>query len=231
MRIALLEDDMAQAEFMLIVLESAEHTCQHFTACTPFLRVLRRETFDLLIIDWVLPDGNGLDVLKEIRSIIDWPIPVLFATSRSREDDIVQALQSGADDYMVKPVKQYELLARVEALARRAFPTRDNATTLEIGPYRFDSVQQTVTNAGEPVILTDKEFELAYFLFRNIGRLLSRGHLLQTIWGLQQDINTRTLDTHIFSIRKKLDINPEAGFRIKTVYRHGYRLEKIADDA
>ena len=230
MRIALLEDDSALAELMVTWLEDADHSCDHYATCATFLRALHRETFDLLIVDWELPDGSGLEVTRTLRGFVEWRVPVLFVTNRAREDDIVQALQAGADDYMVKPVKQREMLARVQALARRALGGQETAQPLTIGPYHIDPMRQIISYEDKPLTVTDKEFELALFLFRNLGRLLSRGHLMQTIWGLNNQVSTRTLDTHVSSIRKKLDIRPENGFRIKTVYRHGYRLEKVDDD-
>lgn len=230
MRIALLEDDEDLAQLMMMWLENASHICQHYATCKPFLRIMRRETFDLLIIDWELPDGTGLDVLKQVRTLIDWPVPVLFATNRTREDDIVQALRAGADDYMVKPVKEHEMLARIQALERRAFPSQTSDQPLQIPPYYIDPHAKSIKKDDREVILTDKEFDLAYFLFRNLDRLLSRAHLLDSLWGLNTDVTTRTLDTHISNIRKKLNIKADTGFRIKTIYRHGYRLEKIDPD-
>lgn len=206
-------------------LHTTGHQCQHHVTCAAFARAIRRETFDLLIIDWLLPDGSGLDVLRDVRGYLDWPIPVLFVTSRAREDDIVQALQAGADDYMIKPVRQRELLARVQALGRRGMAGSASLEVFIVGPYRIDMQHRQIARDGIMVTLTDKEFDLACFLFRNRDRLLSRAHLLDAVWGINTEISTRTLDTHISSIRKKLDIRPEQGFQIKTVYRHGYRFD------
>jgi DNA-binding response OmpR family regulator len=226
-RIALLEDDIEQADIVKLWLEEASHSCKHYKACKAFLRELPRESFDLFIIDWLLPDGSGIDALGAIRRHVDWPAPVLFVTSQSREDDIVHALDKGADDYMVKPVRQRELLARVNALARRGVADNDQNQPLTLGPYRIEQQTQTITRSGEVITLTDKEFKLASLLFQNTGRLLSRDYLMEAVWGLNDPIPTRTLDTHVSNIRRKLGISTEVGLRIKTIYRHGYRLEEL----
>ncbi len=122
MRIALLEDDVAQAELMRSWLAGAGHAVSGFVLARDFLKAIARESFDLVMLDWELPDINGDQVLVKLREVVDWPIPVLFVTNRDSEHDIVRALQSGADDYVVKPAKRLETLARVQALGRRARP-------------------------------------------------------------------------------------------------------------
>ena len=227
MRIAYLEDDATQADILKAWLEGASHSYKHYSTCRTFLRELPRESFDLFIVDWLLPDGSGIDALDAIRRHVDWPVPVLFVTSQSREDDIVHALDKGADDYMVKPVRQRELLSRINAIVRRGSTESDQDEPFVLEPYKIDHQSQTITQSGEVIPLTDKEFKLASFLFQNVGRLLSRDYLMEAVWGLNDPVPTRTLDTHVSNIRRKLGISPEVGLRIKTVYRHGYRLEEL----
>jgi DNA-binding response OmpR family regulator len=228
MRIALLEDDPAQAELMSSWLRAAGHDCHHYDTGSAFLRDIVRESFDLAVMDWGLPDMPGDQVLTNIRDNMDWRLPVLFVTSRDQEADVIHALESGADDYMAKPVKRGETLARVHALIRRAHGEQTDSRALDFEPYRFDLATQTAFDDDRSVELTRKEFELAVFLFRNHGRLLSRGHILESVWGTKPDLNTRTVDTHVSRIRSKLKLSPAKGWRLSAVYQHGYRLEQIA---
>lgn len=226
MRIALVEDDKDQAELMRLWLEEAGHQCTHFGASKPFLKALARESFDLMIMDWMLPDISGLDALKTLREQLEWRVPVLFITQKDDEGNIVEALEAGADDYMTKPAKQREMLARVNALGRRTTSGSEGAV-LRMDPYEIDTKAHQVSVDGEPVTLTQKEYELVVFLFKHNGRIVSRGHLLESVWGTNPDINTRTIDTHMSRIRNKLQIKPENGWRLNSIYQHGYRLERL----
>jgi len=228
MRIALLEDDDHQAEIVRLWLEAAGNDIQHFATGQSFIAGISHESFDLFIVDWMLPDTDGLSVLKWVREQKHDRVPVLFVTQRDSEEDIVQALEHGADDYMIKPVKQMELLARLNALVRRASPIDSTDSELIFGEYKVDSSSRHITFAGDHIDLTNKEFELALFLFRNIGRVLSRGHILETVWGRSPKVNTRTVDTHVSRLRNKLQLYPERGWKLTAIYQHGYRLEQAS---
>ncbi len=225
MRIAYLEDDPAQADLIKAWLEANDHQCRHQIAGEPFIKMLRQESFDLIIVDWLLPDMTGIDVLKWVREHVDWPIPVLFSTSKNDEADIVHALETGADDYMVKPVKRSEMLARIEALGRRSKSSSVKKEILQFGIFAIDDYHNVLSRSGEVIELTQKEYDLTKFLFQNHGRLLSRGHILESVWGRNPDLNTRTVDTHVSRIRQKLKLGPDSGWSLSTVYQHGYRLE------
>ena len=226
MRIALLEDDPSQADLVRMWLGNAGHNVHAYERSREFMRVLARDSFDLLLLDWELPDVNGDAVLAWVRANVRKNVPVLFATARDREEDIVAALKGGADDYLVKPLRKNELLARVEALGRRHRPDRPEREVLRAGEFEIDIDRRVVTRAGVPVELTQKDFDLAAFLFRNIGSLVSRGHILESVWGRTPDLNTRTVDTHISRLRSKLSLTPEHGWRLSAIYQHGYRLEE-----
>jgi len=223
MRITLLEDDPAQATMVKAWLEGAGHDVQHFDRGGDLIASFADGRFDLLILDWEVPDLSGVEVLQHAREQIHWHVPILFVTQRDAENDIVRALGAGADDYMVKNISQAELLARVSALGRRLA-----SETLEfsVGPYRFFPDLNEVTVNGDSINLTAKDFELAQYLFHNVGRLLSREQLLRDVWKIS-GVNTRTVDVHMSRIRKQLRITPESGYRIKTIYQHGYRLEAV----
>lgn len=227
MRIALVEDDPAQSELLASWVEDAGHSAKCFASGGPFQRALRQDTFDLIILDWDLPDTTGIELLSGVRDFCGWSIPVLFITVRDREEDVVRALEAGADDYLSKPVSKPVLLARLVALGRRV-NAPDASQIFEAPPYALNMESNTVTRAGEVVVLTDKEFQLATYLFRNAGRLLSRAHLLAEVWGVRSDLSTRTVDTHVSKLRRKLGLSPEVGWRLRAIYQHGYRLERLS---
>ncbi len=231
MRIAVLEDDKDQAQVIELWLAEAGYSCAHFANAKTFMTAIKHDSFDLLVMDWELPESSGLRVLKWLRSNLDWMIPVVFATQRDAEASIVEALEAGADDYMSKPLKRGELVARVSALARRSGLCEDENAVVEYGRFTVDTQAQSISLDGHVFELTNKEYQLASFLFRNAGRVVSRGHILESVWGSSVDLNTRKIDTHISRIRNKLAIRPENGWKISAVYQHGYRLEKVETEA
>lgn len=232
MRIALLEDDAAQAETLASWLREAGHDVHVFAAGRDLRRQIGRESFDTFLIDWMLPDQSGHEVLRWLRQERGDMAPAIFVTSRDAEEDIVAGLNAGADDYMVKPIRRLELLSRLEAIWRRNRQTDHGHDVIDITPYRLNLAQRTIHCNGKPIEgLTDKEFALAAFLFQNPGRLLSRGHLLESVWGINASVPTRTLDTHISRLRKKLELHPANGYRLAPAYNFGYRLERVNSPA
>lgn len=227
MRIVVLEDDPDQLTLLTHWLEESGHDVHGYKAGRDVMRESSRESFDLFVLDWQLPDIAGPEVLKWVREHGSQTVPVLFVTGRDSEQDIVFALEAGADDYMIKPVRRQELLARVAALLRRAYPLADK-TVLSFPPFEIDTGAGEIRRDGERIDLTPKEFDLAVTLFRNVGRLISRGHLQEMIWGKTGNLATRTVDTHISQVRKKLDLRQETGFRVVPVYNYGYRLEQVS---
>ncbi|MDR7307504.1 response regulator transcription factor [Rhodoferax saidenbachensis] len=224
MRVGLLEDEQDHAAATMRILQEAGHSCEVYAQGERFLRAILHETYDVLVLDWALPDMTGLQVIEAIRQRQD-TIPVLFLTSYDTEEDIVRALGKGADDYLVKPPRKAELLARLTALKRRV-DQREATAVLSVPPYVLDPVNSSLQLQGQPVELTLRQFQLALVLFRNIGKLLSRAYLLEAVWGLSTKIQTRTLDIHISQLRSALDL-PAHGWRITSVYAHGYRLEPL----
>ena len=229
MKIALLEDDIDTGAIIKLWLESAGHECEHYETGEQFIDNTQGKGFDLYILDWMLPDISGIDVLRWLRDNVGWDTPVLFVTARDSEEDIVHALETGADDYMVKPVKQNELLARITALHRRikGSSPRETLDIQTIGPFTINGHERSISLNGELIELTQKEFDLAIYLLHNVGRLLSRGHILEEVWGRSAEINTRTVDTHVSRLRNKLKLIPENGWRLNAIYQHGYRLEHL----
>lgn len=221
---------MPQAEMVKNWLVGADHACRHFMEAKSFLREVRQESYDLLILDWELPESSGLEVLRWVREHGDWRIPILFITHRESENDIVKALFEGADDYMTKPVSRDITIARVNALGRRSRVIPESDGIHEFGDFRIDTDENRITRNGQNVDLTEKEFKLALMLFSNVGRLLSRNHMLEAVWGVGPGLATRTVDTHVSRIRRKLALMPENGWRLKAIYHHGYRLEQVSGE-
>jgi DNA-binding response OmpR family regulator len=228
MRIAVLDDDHSQTDLVCRILTATGHICLSFGSGKEMLHQLRRESFDMLILDWQVPDLSGAEVLRWAREKLPPNLPVLFMTSRSGEDDIVAGLAAGANDYMIKPLRKSELVARVQALLRRAYPSQNMPEQIQFGQYVFDLRNAQLTMDDVPVDLTQKEFSLALLLFRNLGRPLSRAYILEAVWSRNIEIPSRTMDTHVSRVRSKLQLRPENGFRLAPVYSYGYRLEQVS---
>ena len=229
MHVAILEDDSDQRALLELWVGSGQHTTRGFAMAAQFIEGAKRERFDLLLIDWMLPDGTGADVLQWIRSNLGWDIPVVVVTARDDEATVVAALKLGADDYVVKPPKPMELLARLENVARRVKP--GGLPVLRLGSYEVDIASHRLSLDGAPVTLTQKEFDLSVYLFQNPGKLLSRDHLLNKIWGLNTDVDTRTVDTHISRLRKKLLLDGSKGWKLTPIYGYGYRFDRVDEAA
>ncbi|MFK7730632.1 MAG: response regulator transcription factor [Pseudomonadales bacterium] len=226
MRICLLEDDLAQAELVVGWLRDAGYTVDHKPNSREFLQQMKENSYDLAVLDWEVPGMSGVDVLEHLRNALEWNGMVLFTTQRDSEADVARALHAGADDYLVKPLRKEEMLARLIALARRS-GTQTMADVIDIGPISLNRKTQEISVAGEAVKLTAKDFQLARYMIEHTGKLVSRDQLLKSIWGINETVNTRTVDVHMSRIRRKLGITPEMGYRIKTIYQYGYRLEKV----
>jgi DNA-binding response OmpR family regulator len=230
MRIAVLDHDASELESICSILNSAGHTSEAYRDGNDMMQHLRKDSVDMLVMDWQVAHISAGELLQWIREKQQMVIPILFMTSHSGEDDIVEGLAAGANDYLIKPIRRSELVARVQALLRRAYPNQHVPENLEFGHYVFETRSARLSIAGEFIDLTQKEFDLALLLFRNLGRPLSRAYILEAVWSRDADIPSRTLDTHISRVRNKLLLKPEHGFRLAPVYSYGYRLEQIKED-
>ena len=229
MRLAVLAQDQAELELIGSALHSAGHAWLAYTSGTELLQHVKRDGIDMLVMDWHSTDLLSEELVRGLREKQQLAIPVLFMTSGSKEGDIVAGLDSGANDYIVKPIRKNELVTRVQAQLRRAYPSLHMPENLEFGQYVFETRSARLTMAGAATDLTQKEFDLALLLFRNLGRPLSRAYILDAVWSRLADIPSRTLDTHISRVRNKLQLKPENGFRLSPVYSYGYRLEQIGN--
>ena len=178
--------------------------------------------FDLIILDLMLPSRSGLDVCRDIRQA-GMATPILMLTARNETTDKVVGLKLGADDYVTKPFESAELLARIEVLLRRV-PIQIGQGIHEFGSIRVDVKRAKVTREGKPVYLTGREFQLLRYFIERPGTTIPRRELLQSVWGYVADALTRTVDTHVASLRQKLEANPKRPELIVTVSGTGYKF-------
>lgn len=230
MRVALLDDDPHVLESVSTAMANAGFTCKTYRLSRELMQDLKRESFDLLMVDWLLPDLPGIEVIKAVRSQLNSDMPILLVTARDAERDVIEALDAGADDYMVKSSRTGELVARVRALLRRTRNKPEVERVFELGPFRMDTRTNDAWRSGRHIELTQKEFNLALLLLKNIGKPLSRGHIREIVWGRGTEVPSRTMDTHISRVRSKLDLRPDSGFLLAPVYSYGYRLEQLGHE-
>lgn len=227
--IGILEDDVDQSDLLKLWLEDAGYAVEVSSGGPEFIRAIQNRGFDMLLLDWNLPEMSGLEVLEWVRRNMREQVPVLFLTTRTEEQHIVAALEAGADDYVCKPARHQELIARISALARRSGLTGKDSDFLEVDGFTLDRKLRVVRHGEDEITLTRREFDLAWFLFDNLAKILSREYLLRHIWNMSAAVNTRTVDTHISRIRSKLNLRPENGWQLSSVYHYGYRLERLND--
>ncbi len=230
-RIALVEDDVTQRQAALLQLEEAGMMVKPFGSPKEFFFGLERESFDLAILDWGLPEMSGPEVLAKMRASGN-TMPVLFVTARDGEEDVVRALDTGADDYLVKPLRGKELVARIMAVLRRANPGSVESRYFEFDRFKFDLkamklTDETLADESKEIELTHKEFNLALIFLRNVVKPLSRSHIREAVWGRGSEVPSRTMDTHVSRVRTKLRLRPEGGYLLAPVYSYGYRLEHV----
>ena len=221
---AVVEDSRSQAEVLKALLKSEGHQVEVFADGGSCLEALKSRSFDFFVIDWNLPDIGGDEVLRHIREKFGWEVPVVFCTGRTDEEAASDLLRMGADDYIPKPVRYMEFMARIHALLRRRKP---RPSMLQFGSIEIDLEGRRIRLAGADVDLTQREFELAVILLRNVGRVLSREELLAGVWAREADVDTRTVDTHASRLRKKLGLAGESGMMLSSVYGQGYRLDTV----
>ncbi|NRT72662.1 response regulator transcription factor [Clostridium beijerinckii] len=214
--ILIVEDDEAISNLIRISLGMAGYECKQVFDGMEAFDLIKQESFDLILMDIMLPGIDGFELMKRIRGL---NIPVIFLTAKNGLADKITGLKSGAEDYIVKPFETVELLARIEIVLRRY---SKNNNCIEFKKLKIYEDERIIKNGDETIELTLKEFELILLLVKNKNMALSREYLLEKIWGYEYMGETRTIDTHIQKIRKKLDIADN----IKTVYKIGYRLEE-----
>lgn len=187
------------------------------------LEMIHNYNFDVVILDVMLPDINGIEICRRLRASKNF-VPVLLLTALGTSENIVTGLNAGADDYLVKPFKFGELDARVNALNRRANQDTEKVDTIVISDLEINGKAKSVKREGESIILTAKEFKLLYYLAKNTGRIVSRDQILDNVWDINFDMNTNVVDVYITYLRKKID-KPFKTKLIHTMKGLGYILK------
>lgn len=224
-RIAYLEDELESAETVGTWMRDAGYQVDLFHRGADCARAVGRGSYAACLLDWMVPDMSGPQVLARLRLQLKGACPpVIFVSARDSEDDVVQMLSAGAADYIVKPVSRPILLARLNAVLHRS-GWRQETRRNSWGRLEVDIRARRFFLDGQRVDLTELETDLAMYLLQNVGRLLTRAHLLQTIWGHAANIESRKVDVHASALRRKLSLSPEYGWRLVSVYGQGYRLE------
>lgn len=221
MRILLIEDDQRTADYVVRGLAESGHRCEVLADGQDGLYQATRETYDVLVVDRMLPGLDGLSLVRALRAA-KVMTPVLFLTSVAGVDDRVEGLDAGGDDYLVKPFAFSELLARVNALGRRP-AAQAEITKLCVADLELDLLRRNASRAGKLIELQTKEFELLEFLMRNEGRVVTRTMLLERVWGFNFDPKTSVVETHISRLRAKID-KPFGAPLLHTIRNTGYAL-------
>lgn len=222
-RILIVEDEASLSEPLAYLLEREGYETtiaeDGLTAVSEF----EKNGADLVLLDLMLPGLPGTEVCRQIRAVSN--VPIIMLTAKDGEVDIVVGLELGADDYMTKPYSTRELLARIRAVLRRRIETVETEAMLSAGDVRMDVERHTVSVSGTDVALPLKEFELLEYLLRNAGRVLTRGQLIDRVWGADYFGDTKTLDVHIKRIRSRIEKVPSEPTMLVTVRGLGYRFE------
>jgi DNA-binding response OmpR family regulator len=229
MRIAVVDDDKEITRYLAAALPEKGLLVEAFGNGAALKAAMRRDTFDAVVIDWNMPGGSGIEIVRWATTALADPPPFLVMTSRSDEADIVAGLEAGAIDYIVKPVTISILCARIAAAVRERSRTVQQAV-VKFDGYTIERSIQSIQLHRQTIKLTPKEFQLAALLFDNLDRPLSRSYLLAQVWSAAPGMETRTLDVHISRIREKLKLGPENLYVLQTVFGFGYRLSRYVDD-
>ena len=228
MKIAVADDERELLDQFAGIMNAAGHQVSTFNNGRDLINAMQRDTFDVILADWNMPGRTGLEVLHWAGDNLNPLTPFIMITSRQDANDIVRALEAGAVDYIVKPENDRVILARVEAAGRRNTASRAEPKAT-FGKYELDRQNKTIFLEGREIATTSKEFDLVDLFFQNRDRPMSRSYLLSKVWGANEGLETRTIDVHVSRLRAKLDLNPENGFVIRTVFGFGYRMDEVVE--
>lgn len=222
--IYLLEDDPDCSASVEQWLTRAGHQVKIFARPHEFFYEVSKQAPRCAVVDWRLPEMEGIDVVARLRQLLSTGVGVVMLTGLDTEESVVRALKAGADDYIVKPGSESIVVARIDALLRRMTPAASTLTQIDRPPYLLDFGRREVKVDGRVVELAPREFDLAWILFSEPARLFTRQELLAAVWGRNHEAGVHTVAQHVYLIRRKLALT-EHGFRLNAVYGTGYRLE------
>ena len=228
MRIAIVEDDPTHASALSQLFFDDGVSSQVFSHGRKFLQTLASSEFDLALIDLRLPDISGLEVLTGLQhrsALMTRPLPAIMITGCAEPAQMQQAFDSGAIDYVLKPYRIHELMIRAKAIAKRTNPQLFNEAPIIAGDICLNLATLQAFVAQQEIHLAPKEFRLAWLLFKKQGQLVTRDELLKLVWGRAAGFDSRSLDTHIARLKRKLDLDQRPGIRLRPVYGIGYRLD------
>ncbi len=223
-RILIVDDDNALSDITKEMLETYEYEVDQAFSVQEAFDVLTDKSYDLILLDINLPDGEGYEVCQELRAVST--VPVIFASARTNVDDRVTGFEMGGDDYLPKPYSMKELLVRVNAIIRRTYGFGSQEEKCEFGDVVVNLSSRSVTRNGEIVSLSLKEFDLLAYLCRHMGNAVEKDKLISEVWGAFSEVDASTLTVHIRWLREKLEKDPSKPEHIKTVFKVGYILEK-----
>ncbi|RYG73498.1 response regulator transcription factor [Lentibacillus lipolyticus] len=216
--VLLVDDEKRMLDLLTLYLKPHHYTCQQAQGAFEALDYLEHQSFDIVLLDIMMPDMDGWKLCQEIRAVSD--VPIIMVTARDQKEDVVKGLRLGADDYIAKPINEEELLARMEALLRRNM----SSNRVEVHGLVWDENRYELTYQSNPVKLTPKEFMMLGYFLQHPNQVFSRERLIELIWGFDSDTEGRTVDSHVRNMRDKIK---QAGFPIeqhlKTVWGVGYK--------
>jgi len=223
-RVLIVEDEESMAEPLAFLLRKEGFSTEIAVNGADALELFDRSGADIVLLDLMLPGMSGTEVCRQLR--VRGSVPVIMVTAKDTEIDKVVGLELGADDYITKPYSTRELIARIRAVLRRGAEVEDmHSPVLQAGPVRMDVDRHVVNVHGVPTSLPLKEFDLLEYLIRNAGRVLTRGQLIDRVWGVDYVGDTKTLDVHVKRLRAKIEPDPAAPRYLVTVRGLGYKLE------
>lgn len=217
-KVLIIDDEKRMVDLLALYLKPHNYTSRKAQGAHEALKYFEEETFDIVLLDIMMPEVNGWELCQEIRRISD--VPIIMVTARGQKEDIVKGLKLGADDYITKPINENELLARMEALLRR----RNPATRVEMNGLLWDEERYELSYNNEQIKLTPKEFAMIGHLLKKPNQVFAREQLIDLIWGFDTNTEGRTVDSHVRNVREKIR---QVGFPIddhfKTVWGAGYK--------
>ena len=226
LRIGLLEDNPIESEALKNLFPGNNFRVQSYSTGKSMIEALKSESFDLVVLDWNLPDSNGVQVLRHIRNNLNSSCVVLMLTCRQSEYDVVHALDNGADDFIQKPWRDFELLARINALLRRRRSIPINQID-KFGQFIINPLTRNVWRDGKAIKFSPKEFDLFHLLVLNINCPVSRSHITNSVWR-GESTDGRVVDVYISRVRLKARLTAEYGYRLHSIYGFGYQLDSLS---